>query len=100
MPSDRCRARLFAQFGLELTAVFAVRHPFAGQFEMLAGIQFGQIADDGNQFIPAAGVLEGQHPPAVRLEPQDGVAVFLVVIGDPLDGAGDLIPFMSAIVHD
>ena len=68
-----------------------MRRPFPRQFEVLAGVQFGQIADDGDERVPAAGILERQHPPRIRFETQDGVAVFFVVEGDALDGAGDLV---------
>ncbi len=63
--------------------------PLATQLQPFTGVHFGQIADDGQQRL-AVGI--GQHAARDRPQPQDGVAVLLVVIGDALHGAADLCP--------
>ncbi len=55
---------LFAQFHLELTAVFGVGHPFAGQLQPFARVHFRQIAHDGDERVAARGVFETAACPA------------------------------------
>jgi len=85
-PLDRCRNRLLAQLHLELAAVFCVIKPLPGQLQPLARVDLRQIADDSSQRL-AVGI--GQQAARVRPQPQNGVAVLLVVIGDALHGAAD-----------
>jgi len=67
--------------------------PFAHQLEPFARLHLRQIAHHGNERLAPAGVAKGQHPPRIRLEPQNGVTIFLIVISDPLHGASDLYLF-------
>lgn len=80
---------LFADFDLELVAVFGVVGVGALEFEVFARGQFREVADEGDQAFAVYAVRGECGAAAVRFEPDDAVAVFGVVVGDALDGAGE-----------
>ena len=71
--------------------MFGVAVPTAAHFDPFAGVEFGEVADDGDEGVTAVGVFVGEHVAVVWLEAQDGVAVFGVVVGDAFDGAADFV---------
>ena len=73
----RCRAQ---EIGAELHAVRPVVDPPAARLDELAGADRRGMADDGDQVALAA-----------RLHPQDAEAAVLVVEGDALDEAGEVL---------
>lgn len=80
---------LFADFDLELVAVFGVVDVTALEFDVFARGEFGEVADEGDQPFPIHAVRGKRGAAAIRFEPDDAVAVFRVVVGDTLDGAGE-----------
>jgi hypothetical protein len=77
---DGGREDLCAPLGLELAAILLVGRPGPLQPQTLAGVDLGQVADDGHQVGVAGGV-----------KADDRVAGFLVIVGDALDSAVELI---------
>lgn len=80
---------LLADFDLELVAVFGVVGVVALEFDVFARGQLGEVADEGDQPFAVHAVRGEGGPAAVGFEPDDAVAVFGVVVGDALDGAGE-----------
>ncbi len=77
-PLGRRRRRRPHPGGLELHAVRAVAHPDPAGLDRLAGGDGGHPADDGGE-VDHAGGTDAQH----------GEPALLVVVGDPLDDAGE-----------
>ena len=75
--SGRCRSQ---EIGAELHAMCPIVDPPAARLDELAGADRRGMADDGDQIALAA-----------RLHPQDTEAAVLVVEGDPLDQAGEVL---------
>jgi hypothetical protein len=80
---------LFAHFHGELTAVLGMVRPLPRQLQPFAGVQLGQIADHGDERFTAAGVLVGQHRPAIGLQPQNGVTRLGTIKGNALHRAAN-----------
>ena len=80
---------LFADFDLKLVAVFGVVGVIALEFDVFAGGQLGEVADERDEAFAVYAVRGKRGAAAVGFEPDDAVAVFGVVVGDALDGAGE-----------
>ena len=81
-PFDRGGDALPNGFRLELLPVARVVDPLAVKLDRLARLKLRQRPDDRDR--PVAGDAQ---PQLLRPQPQDGIAVLVVVIGDPLDRA-------------
>ena len=88
-----CRRRdgLLTQLHLELAAVPGMVQPLAGQLQPFARVDLWQVADDGDELVAMLAVGVGQHPARVRLQAQDGVAILLIVVGNALNTAAELL---------
>ena len=88
---DRGRQGLFADFRLELRAMFGMTVPLSLQAQEFAGRDFGQVAHHRGQAVKAqAGFRHRLHAALVlRTQAQDGISVFGIVERDALDRAGE-----------
>lgn len=80
---------LFDVLGVELHAEFGVVGPFATEFDVFAGAEFGEVACHGNETLF---VFSGQSF-LIRFEAEDGVAVFFVIVCDAVYCAGEGLEF-------
>ena len=78
----RGRRRRAEEIGAKLYAVRPVVDPPPARLHELAGADGRSVADDRDQIAMAA-----------RLDPQDAEAAVLVVEGDALDQAGEVLAF-------